>query len=96
MHNYIYPDLNKIMCMYGLYVQVVHVGETSAVLKVGDQVQVQVDYDRRAYVAPNHTMTHVLNYALRKVLLLNSKPNGSIHRLKIYFLFTHIHICMHT
>eukprot|EP01036_Dinobryon_divergens_P029414 gene29414-38508_t len=51
---------------------------TSAVLKVGDQVQVQVDYDRRAYVAPNHTMTHVLNYALRKVLLLNSKPNDSL------------------
>lgn len=51
-------------------------GEASAVLKVGDQVAVHVDYERRAFVAPNHTMTHVLNYALRKVLL-NSKTNGS-------------------
>lgn len=28
-----------------------------------------VDYERRSRVAPNHTMTHVLNYALRAVLL---------------------------
>ena len=84
------------MCMYGLYVQVVHVGETSAVLKVGDQVEVQVDYDRRAYVAPNHTMTHVLNYALRKVLLLNSKPNGSIVASKFRYLFLiHTHTYVH-
>jgi len=27
-----------------------------------------VDYQRRSLVAPNHTMTHVLNYALRAVL----------------------------
>ena len=73
-------------------------GETSAVLKVGDQVEVQVDYDRRAYVAPNHTMTHVLNYALRKVLLLNSKPNGSIpltYHTSKYVIHTYIQ-CMHT
>ncbi|CAM9883503.1 unnamed protein product [Discosporangium mesarthrocarpum] len=27
-----------------------------------------VDYERRLNIAPNHTMTHVLNFALRKVL----------------------------
>jgi alanyl-tRNA synthetase len=27
-----------------------------------------VDYERRARVAPNHTMTHVMNFALKKVL----------------------------
>lgn len=32
-------------------------------------MSVHVDYDRRSFVAPNHTMTHVLNYALRSVLL---------------------------
>jgi hypothetical protein len=38
---------------------------------VGDTVSVHVDYDRRSYIAPNHTMTHVLNYALRSVLVGN-------------------------
>ncbi len=40
-------------------------------LQVGDSVSVHVDYDRRSYIAPNHTMTHVLNYALRSVLVGN-------------------------
>mmetsp|Transcript_14718 Transcript_14718/g.32206 ORF Transcript_14718/g.32206 Transcript_14718/m.32206 type:complete len:1030 (-) Transcript_14718:4-3093(-) len=50
---------------------VVHVGSvvSGSGIKVGDTVSVQVDYERRAYVAPNHTMTHVLNYALRSVLV---------------------------
>ena len=53
---------------------VVHSGTiTSGTLKVGDEVSCQVDYTRRAYVAPNHTMTHVLNYALRTVLIDASK-----------------------
>lgn len=36
-------------------------------LSVGGGVVCKVDYERRANVAPNHTMTHVLNFALRKV-----------------------------
>lgn len=36
-------------------------------VKVGDAVELNVDYIRRSFVAPNHTMTHVLNYALRTV-----------------------------
>eukprot|EP01033_Poteriospumella_lacustris_P008915 gene8914-6400_t len=44
------------------------VGDASSVLKVGDAVELRVDYERRSYVAPNHTMTHVLNFALRSVL----------------------------
>lgn len=42
---------------------------------MGDTVHVHVDYDRRSYVAPNHTMTHVLNYALRSTLIGNGKPH---------------------
>jgi len=45
-------------------------------LKVGDSLVVSVDYDRRAYIAPNHTMTHVLNYALKTVLLGDKPPEG--------------------
>lgn len=39
---------------------------TSGTVEVGSTVVCKVDYDRRANVAPNHTMTHVLNFALRK------------------------------
>mmetsp|Transcript_20229 Transcript_20229/g.34859 ORF Transcript_20229/g.34859 Transcript_20229/m.34859 type:complete len:985 (+) Transcript_20229:91-3045(+) len=48
-----------------------HVGEVAGggSLAVGAAVRVGVDYARRARVAPNHTMTHVLNFALREVLL---------------------------
>lgn len=58
---------------------VVHVGYLEAGgkgLKVGDQVAVNVDYERRGLIAPNHTMTHVLNFALRKVLLLDSQTSS--------------------
>jgi alanyl-tRNA synthetase len=40
----------------------------------GEQVHImtrrwrQVDYERRRRIAPNHSFTHVLNFALRKVL----------------------------
>lgn len=48
---------------------VLHIGSVqSGTLTVGDTVSVEVDYERRADIAPNHTMTHALNYALRKVL----------------------------
>ena len=52
---------------YGGYV--VHVGcLTKGSLSVGDDAVLTVDYERRDKVAPNHTMTHVLNHALREVL----------------------------
>lgn len=36
-------------------------------LELNAPVVALVDYQRRRKTAPNHTMTHVLNYALRKV-----------------------------
>ena len=50
---------------------VVHTGylEAGTSLTVGTPVSVCVDYQRRALVAPNHTMTHVLNFALKSVLI---------------------------
>ena len=66
--------LLPILCRY-----VVHVGSLApgtGPLKVGDALVVSVDYDRRAYIAPNHTMTHVLNYALKTVLLGDKPPEG--------------------
>jgi alanyl-tRNA synthetase len=53
---------------YGQFV--LHIGHVeSGSFKVGDLVTCSVDYVRRAPIASNHTMTHVLNYALREVLI---------------------------
>ena len=38
------------------------------VIKIGNKAFAKVDYSRRRKVAPNHTMTHVLNFALRKII----------------------------
>lgn len=60
---------------YGSFV--LHLGEvTNGSLNVGDSVSCQVDYDRRRPIASNHTMTHVLNYALREVLVKRPEREG--------------------
>jgi alanyl-tRNA synthetase len=51
-------------------------GEAS--INVGDVVQASVDYERRSCIAPNHTFTHVLNYALRETLGDSVEQRGSI------------------
>lgn len=49
---------------------VLHMGTVeSGRVSVGDELTCFVDYRRREKIAPNHTLTHVLNFALRKVLL---------------------------
>ncbi len=56
---------------------VLHIGPLeSGNFQVGDTVTCMVDYVRRAKIAPNHTMTHVLNYALKRVLL-KGEPDAS-------------------
>lgn len=52
--------------VFGGYVM--HMGNLEGTMKVGAEVSTAVDYERRTDVVPNHTMTHILNYALRKVL----------------------------
>jgi len=55
--------------MYGQFV--LHLGTVeSGSLTVGDSATCSVDYVRRSPIASNHTMTHVLNYALRQALLV--------------------------
>lgn len=60
-----------------------HVTDTSGCsssghIAVGDEVTVKVDYSRRAQIVPNHTFTHVLNFALREVLGDHVDQKGSI------------------
>nr|CCA14233.1 unnamed protein product [Albugo laibachii Nc14] len=69
---------------------VLHAGTLeSGSLQVGDDISCQVDYDRRSKIAPNHTMTHVLNFALRKVLVKNVDQRGSlVDDVRMRFDFT--------
>jgi len=74
---------------YGGYL--LHTGVvTSGSIKVGAGVVCEVDYDRRTHVTPNHSMTHVLNSALRDVLGDNVDQRGSLcNSEKLRFDFTH-------
>jgi alanyl-tRNA synthetase len=65
----------QVVGAYALHLGVVSEG---ARLRVGDRVQCDVDYEHRARIAPNHTMTHVLNYALREVLGEGCDQRGSL------------------
>lgn len=59
-------------------------------LKVGAHVNCRVDYERRRQVAPNHSMTHVLNAALKQVLGDNVDQRGSLcNDEKLRFDFSH-------
>ena len=59
-------------------------------ITVGSSVKCQVDYDRRRDVAPNHSMTHVLNAALRNVLGDGVEQRGSLcNEEKLRFDFSH-------
>ena len=61
--------------VYGGYV--LHTGHlSSGSVSVGDSVTVCVDYVRRSFIAPNHTMTHVLNHALRRTLVEEAGGKG--------------------
>jgi alanyl-tRNA synthetase len=63
--------------LYGSFV--LHVGQvTDGSVAVGDSITCRVDYVRRAPIASNHTMTHVLNFALREVLNNRNKESSTV------------------
>ncbi|XP_053990483.1 alanine--tRNA ligase, cytoplasmic isoform X1 [Hylaeus volcanicus] len=58
---------------------VLHIGTVGqGVLKKGDKVYLNIDIRRRRLVMSNHTATHALNYALRKVLGTDVDQKGSL------------------
>ncbi|XP_066263054.1 alanine--tRNA ligase, cytoplasmic [Euwallacea similis] len=57
---------------------IIHIGNIEGTLKKGDKVSLHIDTERRRLVMGNHTGTHILNYALRKVLGTEADQRGSL------------------
>ncbi|CAD6184383.1 unnamed protein product [Caenorhabditis auriculariae] len=67
---------------------VVLVGSAEGEFHVGDEVNQKFDEDRRQLIMKNHTGTHVLNYALRKVLNDTDQKGSLVAPDRMRFDFT--------
>ncbi len=84
--RFIVRDTQKIGASFA------HVGVLdTGILRVGDAVEAQVNGERRTSIALNHSATHLLHAALRKVLGTHVEQKGSLvaaERLRFDFSHT--------
>ncbi|KAL7298495.1 hypothetical protein TKK_0008275 [Trichogramma kaykai] len=75
-------DESTEICVKNVQVKggyILHIGTVGeGTLKKGDKLHLNVDFSRRRLIMSNHTATHVLNCALRKVLGPESDQKGSL------------------
>ncbi|KAK7074913.1 hypothetical protein SK128_010626 [Halocaridina rubra] len=57
---------------------VCHIGVVEGLFKIGDQLTLTYDMERRKLLMNNHTGTHILNFALRQVLIAEADQKGSL------------------
>jgi len=69
----------------------IHAGKVvDGQIKVGDQIQAEIDSNRRLSIMRNHTATHLLQAALREILGSHVQQQGSlVNEDKLRFDFTH-------
>ncbi|KAK3603819.1 hypothetical protein CHS0354_042820 [Potamilus streckersoni] len=67
---------------------VLHIGVIEGTLRVGDVVKISIDEARRMAVMKNHTGTHMLNFALRKVLNEADQKGSLVAPDRLRFDFT--------
>ncbi|NQT31042.1 MAG: alanine--tRNA ligase, partial [Deltaproteobacteria bacterium] len=88
-HNGLFEVTNTVQVPPGI---IVHLGKiVEGSLSVGDEVEAVVETERRLDIARNHTATHLLQMALRRVLGEHVQQRGSLvasHRLR--FDFSHL------
>ncbi|VVB00676.1 unnamed protein product [Arabis nemorensis] len=74
----------------GFVLHIGYISKETGEVYVGDKVTCKVDYERRKLIAPNHTCTHMLNFALKEVLGDHIDQKGSIVLPeKLRFDFSH-------